>query len=81
MSNSPKMVVSPSADQPRKRKNTRTKLMSPTESAASARSAGTISVPSGIKPSDIKASMEHGLLKVILPTEPKEPATAQITIA
>jgi HSP20 family protein len=40
-----------------------------------------ISVPTGIKASEIKASMEHGLLKVILPTKPKEPATAHITIS
>ncbi|RSH80150.1 hypothetical protein EHS25_007255 [Saitozyma podzolica] len=40
-----------------------------------------VSVPSGIKPTEIKASMDHGLLKVILPTKPKEPAVAQITIA
>ncbi|RSH83677.1 hypothetical protein EHS25_005581 [Saitozyma podzolica] len=39
-----------------------------------------ISVPTGIKASEIRASMEHGLLKVLLPTKPKEPATAQITI-
>jgi HSP20 family protein len=40
-----------------------------------------ISVPTGIKPNQIKASMEHGLLKVIIPTKPKQPAVAQITIA
>jgi HSP20 family protein len=39
-----------------------------------------ISVPSGIKSEDIKASMENGLLKVVLPTKPKEPTSKQITI-
>jgi len=40
-----------------------------------------LSVPTGITPDEIKASMENGLLRVILPAKPKEPSSAKITIA
>lgn len=40
----------------------------------------TLQVPAGLKPEDIKASMDHGILKVELPTKSKEVAPKKITI-
>lgn len=40
-----------------------------------------LQVPAGIKPEDVKASMDNGVLKIVLPAKPKEPAATSITIS
>lgn len=40
----------------------------------------TLTVPEGTQPSDIKASMDHGLLKVELPTKAKDTSPKKITV-
>ncbi|ORY73261.1 HSP20-like chaperone [Leucosporidium creatinivorum] len=40
-----------------------------------------ITVPAGLKEHEIKASMEHGVLKIEFPKEAKESETKKITIA
>lgn len=40
-----------------------------------------IQVPEGTKPEDIKASMDHGLLKVELPNKAKDTSPKKITVA
>jgi len=37
-----------------------------------------LSVPPGLKPEDIKASMEHGVLKVVIPAEGLEPVSIPV---
>jgi len=40
-----------------------------------------LQVPAGIKPEEVKARMENGVLKVELPAKPKQPEQAKITIS